>query len=223
MFSKTHSPDITRPYNFLISQNTMKIYSTEKGQDTTFSTLIYTLVNIYLNSWIRFPVNNRQPSKALKLNRQPSKLEKFYTVNRQSYQPIETLFKQWQGLLTGACIHPIAFFKKILDILRNVSNLWLIGTSNTLTCSRCSDNKVRKREKIQGRETGERRVHSLLNLPHTHPSLFFLLRLRRDGPLEKLCGWGGGGAGQVSSRMNFFVNISLKWIFSGKCMNIFLG
>ena len=65
-------------------------------------------------------------------------------------QARENLFKQWQGLLTGVgpheCIHPIAFLK---NILRNVSNLCLIGTSNTLNCSRCSDNKVRKREKYK--------------------------------------------------------------------------
>ena len=41
-----------------------------------------------LTSWTKISLNNHQPSKALKLSRQPSKLDK---NNRQSYHLIETL------------------------------------------------------------------------------------------------------------------------------------
>ena len=37
-------------------------------------------VNICENSWTKFPLNKRQPSKALKFSRQPSKSEK---INHQ--------------------------------------------------------------------------------------------------------------------------------------------
>ena len=36
--------------------------------------LIYTKVNNYFNSWTKFPLNKRKKSKALKFNRQLSKL-----------------------------------------------------------------------------------------------------------------------------------------------------
>ena len=45
---------------------------------TTFRTqklkLIYTETNIYLSSWTKFLLKNRQPSKLEKINQQPSKL-----------------------------------------------------------------------------------------------------------------------------------------------------
>ena len=47
-------------------------------------------INIYFNFWTKFPFYYRQPSKALKFTRRPSKLDKL-TVNSQSYHPIETL------------------------------------------------------------------------------------------------------------------------------------
>ena len=53
--------------------------------------LIYTENNTYLNSWTKFLLNNRQPSKYSKFNRQPS------TVNRQSYQAIETLTRDFNA------------------------------------------------------------------------------------------------------------------------------
>ena len=49
--------------------------------------IVNTEINSYFNSLTKFSLNNRQPSKALKFSRQPSKLEKI-TVNRQSYRPI---------------------------------------------------------------------------------------------------------------------------------------
>ena len=45
--------------------------------------LIHAQVNIYQNSCTKFPLNNRQPSKALKFNCQPSKLE------RNNRQPLK--------------------------------------------------------------------------------------------------------------------------------------
>jgi len=74
--------DITRPYNSLISENISKCYTCErKRQPSKISKTqqlisIYTEVNIYLNSWTKFPLNKRQTSKALELNHQQSKLEK---------------------------------------------------------------------------------------------------------------------------------------------------
>ena len=52
--------------------------------------LIYTQVTSFFNSWKKCLLNNRQPSKALKFNRQPLKLEKKLTVNCR-YHPITTL------------------------------------------------------------------------------------------------------------------------------------
>ena len=49
-------------------------------------------VIINFNSWRKFPLDNRQPSKALKFNCQPSNGQNL-TVNRQSYTPIDTLIK----------------------------------------------------------------------------------------------------------------------------------
>ena len=63
MFSKTLFLDITRPYNFLKSEKLLKFYQ-----------------------W-----KSKANSKALKFNRQPSKVEKKITVNGQSYHPTETL------------------------------------------------------------------------------------------------------------------------------------
>ena len=45
--------------------------------------LIHAQVNIYQNPCTKFPINNRQPSKALKFNCQPSKLE------RNNRQPLK--------------------------------------------------------------------------------------------------------------------------------------
>ena len=73
--------DITRPYNLLISENISKCYTCERTRQprkiskTQQLISIYTEV-IYLNSWIKFPLTNRQTSKALKFNHQQSKLEK---------------------------------------------------------------------------------------------------------------------------------------------------
>ena len=51
-------------------------------QNTTVNLIwIYRETEIYLNSWTKFPLHNRQPPKALTFNRQPSKLEKI-TANR---------------------------------------------------------------------------------------------------------------------------------------------
>ena len=69
----------------LISVGSSKFYYV-KGQDnhqTQQLILIYTKVNNYLNSWTKFPLNNRKPSKALKFNRELSKLP---------LPPIETLY-----------------------------------------------------------------------------------------------------------------------------------
>ena len=49
-------------------------------------------VNINFNSWKKSPLDNRQPSKALKFNRQNWQN---LTVNRQGYTHIETLIKHF--------------------------------------------------------------------------------------------------------------------------------
>ena len=59
-FSNTISPDITRPYTLLISENLI-----------TTVNVNFTEVNMYLNSWTKFPLkvpNNRRPSKSVKFN-----------------------------------------------------------------------------------------------------------------------------------------------------------
>ena len=66
-FSKTLFLDITIPNNLLISKNISKFYKWKAK--TTFKTqqwiLTHTEVDIYVNVWTKFPLNNRQPSKAV--------------------------------------------------------------------------------------------------------------------------------------------------------------
>ena len=89
MFSKTLFLDITIPYNLFISENISTFYkwkakTTSQNKsaniDSYRSRGVLTEVNIYVNVWTKFPLDNRQPPKALLFNRQPSKLEK---INRQ--------------------------------------------------------------------------------------------------------------------------------------------
>ena len=83
------SLSITRPYNLLYTSENIsfKIYEW-KAMMTTSERKQLPLngmkVNIFLNSWTKFPLNNSQPSKALKFNRQLLKLKK---KNRQSSKP----------------------------------------------------------------------------------------------------------------------------------------
>ena len=84
MFSKTLSLDITKACNLLISQNISKFHrwKAKAASKTQQLILIKTEINAHLNSWIKFLLNNSQPSKGLKFNRQTSQLEK--KNNRQS-------------------------------------------------------------------------------------------------------------------------------------------
>ena len=88
-----------------------------KGQDNLQNTIAnfevsnwFTLTLFY--SWTYFLLNNFQPSKALKFNRQPSSLEK---ITRQSYHPIETLKR--------GCFTTVAFIWLILAITRPYSQV----------------------------------------------------------------------------------------------------
>ena len=89
-----HFLDITRPYNLLISENISKILKRKalktisKTQKLIFYIMQYTGINIYLNSWTKFLLNSRQPSKAR-------------NINRQSYYPINTLNLQWKQVPLG--------------------------------------------------------------------------------------------------------------------------
>ena len=47
-------------------------------------------INIYLNSWSKFLLNNRQPFRALKFNRQPSKLPPHWYPQKGAKMPIFT-------------------------------------------------------------------------------------------------------------------------------------
>ena len=82
IFSKTHSLDITRPYNLLIFEIISKFYkwkTKSTSNKTQQLTPILTEVNIFLNSWTK-------PSKTLKFNRQPSKLPPHWDLLKQ-YRP----------------------------------------------------------------------------------------------------------------------------------------
>ena len=66
---------LTLKLTFLISENISKFckWKARATSKTHQLILIHTEVNIYVNLWTNFPHNNRQPSKNLKCNRQPSK------------------------------------------------------------------------------------------------------------------------------------------------------
>ena len=54
-------------------------------------------VNINFNSWKKFPLDNRQPSKALKFNSQPSKSAKFNRQPSKLHPHCDPL--KWPGML----------------------------------------------------------------------------------------------------------------------------
>ena len=68
-------------------------------------------VDINFNSWRKFPLDNRQPSKALKFNRQLSKSAKLNRQPSKSDTPIETLMyhNMSDGSNNG---HPLVFVYK---------------------------------------------------------------------------------------------------------------
>ena len=68
MFSKTLSLDIASPYNLLISENISRFYiwkakAASKTWQLALMLSIYTEVNVYFNTWTKFLLNNRPPSK----------------------------------------------------------------------------------------------------------------------------------------------------------------
>ena len=76
--------DIISPFELAYIWNYFEILKM-KGQDnlqkTTVNINLYRLlVNIYWNSWTKFPLNNRQPSKSVKINGQLSKLHPMETI-----------------------------------------------------------------------------------------------------------------------------------------------
>ena len=92
MFSKTLFLGITRRTTCLCLKIFRNFISERPRQSPNKSvSIIHAEVNVYVTFWTNFPLNKRQPSKALKSNRRPSKLEKL-TVSRQSHRhPIDTL------------------------------------------------------------------------------------------------------------------------------------
>ena len=74
MFSKSLSLDhtLTRSY-YLLTEFFFRNFISERASNTQQLLLIYTELYIFLNSWIEFPLFNRQPLEALKFKRQPSK------------------------------------------------------------------------------------------------------------------------------------------------------
>ena len=69
---KTFFLDNTVPYNLLVSENILKFYKLKAK--TTSKThqliLIHTEVDIYVNFWTQFPLNNRQKLSILTVSRQ---------------------------------------------------------------------------------------------------------------------------------------------------------
>ena len=62
MPKKTFFLDNTIPYNLLVSENILKFYKwkAKKNSKTHQLKLIHTEVDIYVNFWTQFPINNRQ-------------------------------------------------------------------------------------------------------------------------------------------------------------------
>ena len=79
------------------------MWKAKTTSDTQNLLLIDTEVNIYLKSWTKFSLNNRQPPKALKFNHQPSKLEK---TNHQPLRPsyLRRFFATKHFVIVASCI-----------------------------------------------------------------------------------------------------------------------